>query len=268
MSKLIQTLSTYYRVWQITANNALQQAFINRWSNLLFLIGKVIRLAVSLGFLFLLKNQHVSVAGYTTDQVIVFFLTYQLVDLLSQVIYRGVYIFGQLIHTGNFDFLLTKPISPLFRALTGLPDINDTIFLIPTLGISYYLLTTLSLTLQPTDIIWYLVLLINSMLISTSMHILVISLGVITTQIDSIVWTYRDLARLGQMPITMYLQPLRWILFFVFPVGFMITVPAEVLLGVKPSYSILITTLVGVSSFWISWRVWHWSLKKYSSASS
>jgi ABC-2 type transport system permease protein len=266
--KILSRITVYSQVWWLTAANALQVAFVNRWSNVLFLFGKTLRVSMSLLFFYLLKNQGVTVAGYTTDQVIVFFLTYQLIDIIAQMLFRGVYTFGQLIRTGEFDFLMAKPMSPLFRALTGRPDVDDAIFLIPTLAVSWWVLAQLNVTITVTSAVWYVLLLMNSLLIVAGLHIIVLALGVLTMEVDNLIWTYRDLSRLGQFPVTMYLEPMRTALFFILPIGFMVTIPAQILMGLPPTYSVLITTIMGVTFFWGSLWFWNWALRKYSSASS
>jgi ABC-2 type transport system permease protein len=265
---LLKRLAVYWHVWRFTAFNALQQAFINRWSNVLFMIGKLLRFAMSLLFLWLIKENVTVFAGYTTDQMIVFFLTYQVVDILAQVFYRGVYMFSEQVRTGEFDFLLAKPISPLFRSLTGLPDINDTIFLIPTLGVMAWLLSQLNIVITTQSLMWYLILLVNSFLVATALHILVLVIGILTTEVDGIIWLYRDLIKLGEFPVTIYPQLLKLALFFIIPVGIMVTIPAEVLLNVNPTYSAVGSLIFGVSFLFVSLKIWTWSLKRYSSASS
>jgi len=258
----------YISVWKALSYAELQQAFINRWTNILFLFGKLLRLGMSLLFLLIVKNTVSSFAGYTSDQIVIFFLTYQIIDVLGQTLYRGVYIFSNQVRSGEFDFTLVKPISSLFQSLVGKPDFNDALFLIPTVGISLYLLTTLNITITATSFLLYLALLINSFLIITAMHVLVLVVGILTTEVDGVIWMYRDLSALGRFPISIYMQPLRFALFFIIPVGMMITVPAEVLLNAAPTHSILLTSIVGISFFFISLRLWKWSLKQYSSASS
>lgn len=265
---MMQRLGVYFKVWWLIAANALQEAFVNRWSNALFFFGKIVRLAMSLVFLMLLKERNLTVGDYTSDQVIVFFLTYQLVDVIAQIMYRGVYEFGNLIRSGEFDFLLGKPLSPLFRSLAGKPDIDDAIFLLPTLGITFYLFNTLNLQITLTSTLLYLGLLVNSLLIATAFHIFVLAFGVVTTEVDNLIWTYRDVTRLGQFPISLYMEPFRTALFFILPLGFMFTVPAQVLINTSPSFSLLVTSVMGVGFLVLSLYTWNWSLKKYSSASS
>lgn len=261
-------LHRYVRIWSITATNALQETFINRWSNILFFSGKAIRFTMSLVVLFLIKNNVKEFAQYTTDQIVVFFLTYQIIDTLAQVFYRGVYMFSNQVRTGEFDFLLMKPINPLFRALTGSPDINDTFFLIPTLVSSIIIIRSLDVHITFSSLVTYIALLVNSFLIVTALHIFVLVVGILTTEVDGIIWMYRDLIRLGQFPVSVYLEPLRFILFFVVPIGTMITIPAEILIHAQPTHTILVSVLIGVGFFLVSLRAWRWALKQYSSASS
>ncbi len=259
---------TYWKVWKTIATNALQETFINRGSNILFLISKSIRLLFMLLFLWILRSTVKTIGDYTSDQMVVFFLVYQFVDTFAQILYRGVYLFSHLVRTGDFDSMLIKPISPLFRALTGKPDINDAVFLIPSTALSIWILTQLSLTITLQSSLLFLVLLSNSLLLATALHILVLVVGILTTEVDGVIWLYRDLSRMAQFPVSVYIQPLRSILYFVVPVGIMMTIPAETLLGVSSPAVIMFSCLFGIVFFLGSLKLWHWSLKKYQSASS
>jgi ABC-2 type transport system permease protein len=259
---------TYFKVWSITASNAVQETFVNRGTSVLFFVGKSIRFLMVLVFLMLVRQTTKQFGSYTTDQMIVFFLTYQLLDLLGQIVYRGVYSFGNMVKSGEFDFLLSKPINPLFRALTGSPDINDVIFLFPSMIISGFIFSQLHVNITFSSILWYLILLINSYLIITALHIIVVTVGILTTEVDGIIWMYRDLVRLGQFPISVYGEPLRSILFFIVPIGIMITIPAEVLIQIPTTYSIFGAMGIGLGTLFISLRLWNWGVKQYSSASS
>ncbi len=275
MSTILLTLlspfpraQTYARVWLIIAVNEWQQTFINRYTNLLFMVGKFLRLGMSLVFLFIIKQTAATFAGYTTDQLVVFFLTYHCLDVVAQVLYRGVYLFSDHVRTGEFDYILTKPISALFQALVGKPDINDALFLLPSLGISIYLISTLDVTITFWSGLWFAILLTNSLLIATACHILVITIGILTVEVDGVVWLYRDLAALARWPVSIYHELLRGILFFLIPIGVMVTIPAEVLLGLPATYSAVSAVAIGVTFFGASWWLWERGLKYYASASS
>lgn len=261
-------MKKYFSVWKAVALNALQETFVNRGSNLLFFTGKVIRLAFMLLFLWLLRQTVTTIGGYSGDEMVVFFLVYQFIDTFAQVLYRGVYMFSHLVRTGEFDFMLLKPIHPLFRALTGKPDINDAFFLIPSTALSIWILSQLSLTFTVPSILLFGLLVINSTIIATALHILVLVIGVLTTEVDGVIWFYRDLSRFGQFPITIYFEPLRSFLYFVVPIGIMITTPAEALLSLTQPHVALLSFVFGILFLGVCLYIWEWSLTKYQSASS
>lgn len=258
----------YVLLWTTLATNALQETFINRGTNALFLSGKIIRFSFSLFFLWLLRNTITAFSSYTVDQVILFYLTYQFIDTAAQIFYRGVYLFGNQIKSGDFDFALAKPISPLFQSLVGKPDINDAVFLIGTTVFSLFIASQLEVTVTTSSALLFSLLLINSFLIATGFHILVLCAGIFLTEVDGIIWLYRDITRLGQFPVTAYLEPLRSLLLFVIPVGVLFTVPVEVLLGLLNPMGALLACMFGVGFLALTLKVWSSSLKQYQSASS
>jgi len=259
-------LSIYWKIWYTIALNAFQETFLNRWVTALFLFGKALRFSMSLFFLLILQRTITGFAGYTTDQVIIFFLTYQFTDGLTQILYRGVYMFSQQVRSGELDFYLSKPLNPLFRILTGKPDIIDALFFVPTTLVSFFLVSRLHVSVTPTSFLLYCALLVNSFLIGTAFHIFVICLGVLTTEVDNAIMLYRDTTALSRFPVNMYAEPLRFAFFFIIPIGVMNTVPAQVLLQLQPSVTVLFTMLVGVGFFLLSLFAWKFSIRKYTSA--
>ena len=263
-----QRFLSYLKVWIRLAINSIQETFINRGTSALFFSGKAIRFGMMIVFLLLLQTQLDSFAGYTTSHLVVFYLTYYFVDLFGQIIFRGVYQFGQKIRTGEFDFFLLKPVSPLFQSLVGKPDINDLIFLVPSGLISFYLVSQLDIAVTTSSLLWFALLFINGLVIITSLHILVLAVAIITVDIDGIIWLFRDVSRLGQFPVSIYFEPLRTILFFLIPIGMMVTIPAEILIGSSSSHAISTAIFIGFASLITSLSLWKLSLRYYSSASS
>lgn len=265
---MTNVLQHYWSVWLLMATNAIQETFVNRAANVFFMLGKLFRFSFMMMFLVLLKNNVSEVGGYSTAQMLVFYVTYQIIDTILQTLYRGVYEFGATVRNGQFDAVLSKPINPLFRILTGTPDINDAIFLIPTILLGFYLIFSNGIVITVPAFILYLALLINGFLIGTALHIFIVSFTLLTTDIDNIIWMYRDLSRLGQFPVNLYFEFFRLLLFFVVPIGIMITIPAQALLSVPLSYSLFVSFAVGIGFFLLSLWTWNRAEKSYSSASS
>ena len=150
----------------------------------------------------------------------------------------------------------------------GKPDINDAIFIIPTTTISVLILLNLNLQITTANLLLYLLLVVNGILISLALHIVVLAATIFFIEADNIIMLYRDLGKLGRFPASIYGQPLRFILYFIIPIGFMITIPSEILFNATPTYPIFITLMVGIGSLLLSLKIWQRSLKSYSSASS
>src|SRR3990167_11164701 len=119
------SLKLYTLYWWKNSALSLQAVLASRLSSILFLIGKFARFGLFIGFLLALKRSITDLAGYSFDQLVVFFLIYNLFDLIGQIFYRGIYWFRYEIISGDFDFRLTKPINPLFQILTSYTDFLD-----------------------------------------------------------------------------------------------------------------------------------------------
>lgn len=248
------------------SKNAFIQVLINKFGALVILTGKILRFAFFMAFIvFLLKGTQ-NLAGYNMTQTIFFFLTFNLVDVLSQFLFREVYRFRPLVVSGGFDLVLTKPISPLFRSLMGGADILD-FFTIPPLIFAVVVIgRSLGPTLAASS--YYVLLVINGLILATAFHIVVISLGIITLEIDHTIMIYRDLTNLGRFPIDIYKEPLRGILTYLIPVGVMITLPAKALMGLVGPGGVIVSFAIGLGALYLANRLWGYALKKYTSASS
>lgn len=260
-------IKKYLKVWLLFTINSFQTQLNVRWGLLLFLIAKILRFGMYILFIIILLDKTKVLAGYTLDQTILFFLTFNLVDMLSQLIFRDVYRFRGQIISGNFDFYLLKPVSPLFRSLFGGPDLLDFVTLIPLIFAIIFFINKLGL-LTLFGITGYLVMVLIGFSIALAFHILVLALAVVTTEIDNAIMLYRDIMAMGRMPIDIYREPIRGILTFIIPVGIMMSFPVKSLLGLLSPQLFLYSALFAGILFYLSLKAWKYSLKKYSSASS
>lgn len=265
---MLRTIKRYYKIWLLFGLMSLQLSFVNRYTLLFFLFAKLVRYATMLLFLFVLRQNVNTVAGYSVDQMIVFLLVYQTVDTSAQIFFRGVYDFGEKIRSGTFDFELLKPISSLFRGLLGNPDINDILFAIPTFLLNIFIISRLDLQIGMGNIGWFFFLLCNGLLIAAAFHIFVLAAAVLIVDVDNVVWLYRDISRLGQVPITLHVEAIRWILLFVVPVGVMMSIPAEALLGLPTTINWMLIPVVTLGFVGASLFAWRQALRRYTGASS
>lgn len=257
----------YFKVWLMLSMASFQTFFVSRVGAVLFLAGKILRFVFYLGFLVLLVSQTRVLAGYNLWQVLLFYLTFNFIDSVTQMLFREVYRFRQYIITGNFDLLLVKPVNVLFRVLFGGTDILDFITLFPFI-IMLFIIGTKLPNISIYGIVMYIVLLANSLLIALSFHIMVMALAILTSEIDHAIMIYRDFMGMGKFPVDIYTQPLRSIITFIIPVGVMMTFPVKSLLGVLSMGGIILSLSLGLGFLLSSLFFWSFALRRYTSASS
>jgi ABC-2 type transport system permease protein len=231
-----------------------------------FLVGKIFRFVFFFGFLYFLLLGTKTLAGYSGNQIIFFFLTFNIVDVMTQFLFREVYSFRPMIINGDFDLVLVKPLNALFRVLMGGADVIDLVTIPPLIFATIYVGSLLHPSVLST--LYYVLLLMNGFLIATAFHIIVLAFAIVTLEVDHAVMIYRDLTSLGRLPVDIYKQPLQAFLTYLIPVGIMISLPAKAMMGFVGPSGILIGLLVGAIALFIAFRFWNYALTKYSSASS
>lgn len=260
-------MKRYFKIWLILTGAASQIAFQSRFGAVVFIIGKILRFLFFLLFLLLLSSKTSAIANYSLWQIILFFITFNLIDTLAQFFLREVYRFRSYVVSGDFDYILTKPISPLFRSLFGGSDILDLSIIF--LSIAFIIFSAGKIGgISLLGVILYMVFILNAFLIALAFHIFVLAIGILTTEVDNTIMLYRDITQMGRVPVDIYKEPLQGILTFVVPVGIMMTFPAKALMGLLSLGTILASVFIGILSVMLSLWFWRFSLKRYASASS
>ncbi|MFH1864117.1 MAG: ABC-2 family transporter protein [bacterium] len=258
---------TYYiKIWLMMSKNAFLIWFAQTKLLTLFLLGKILRFVFFITFLIFLLKGADKLAGYDANQAIFFFLTFNVIDVLSQFLFREVYRFRPQIVSGDFDLTLAKPMSPLFKSLMGGVDVIDLVIIPPLLIAVFYVGSMLNPNFL--HLISYILLLFNGLLIAAAFHIIVLSLGIITLEIDHTIMIYRDLTNLGRLPVDIYKEPLKGILTYFVPIGIMISLPAKALMGIVSLPGVLWSLGFGAIALFLSIKFWNFALTKYTSASS
>lgn len=262
-----KTLSFYFKIWKKYTLLSFNTELTSRFGVLIFLLAKLFRFIFFLFFLILLFRRNTSLGVFNFDQMAFFFLVFNFIDSFTQFLYREVYRFRMVLIRGQFDYILISPVNSLFRLLFGGADILDLVMLIPiVLALVYFGMRLPSVFLG--DIFIFFLLLVNSLVLVTAFHILVLAVGILTTTVDHTIMIYRDISSMGRVPVDIYKEPLRSLLTFVVPVGIMVTFPAKSIMGLLSFSGATISLVVGMLFFCLSLKIWRYALTKYSSASS
>ncbi len=260
-------MKRYFKVWLLATLAEAQNSFASRLGVVLFTIAKLLRFSFFLIFIFLIFGKTQTLAGYTLWEIVFFYATFNLIDVVPQMFLRSTYRFRNYVVSGNFDFFMVQPLSPLFRALFGGSDILDLPMLILSIGFILYAGSHIPIFSVGTALL-YIFLVINALLIAAAFHIFVLSVGVATTEVDNTIMLYRDLTQMGRVPISIYQEGVSFLLTFVVPVGIMMTFPVQALLGTLSVPFVVISFVIGISFFLLSLFAWRKGIRHYSSASS
>ncbi len=264
---MIVAARQYSRIWLRTASMALQAQLTYRLGSFGFLLGKMIRLFFFFAFMAAVFSHVESVAGYSLVETALFFMTFNLVDMTAQILFRGVYGAKRTVSEGDFDFYLIQPCSPLFRMTCSTVDFLDIISIVPVIVMTGMVFARLP------PISWqgyaaYAFLLVNAMGLIYAIHVLVAALAVRTQELESAIWIYRDVMFMGKFPVDIYAPAVRWALTVGIPIAVMTTFPAKALLGrLSLGWMIYALALTSVA-LPLSWLFWRDSVARYTSSSS
>ena len=259
----------YARVWLRLAAMSFDEIWATRLNSIGWLLGKLVRLVFFFIFIVAIFNHTQTLKGYRLPEAVLFFLTFNLVDLTAQLFFRGIYGIRRIVTEGELDYYLIQPISPLFRVAAQTVDFLDFLTAIPVAAASFWVIGRLpveTLTLQ--NFILYLCLVANGVGIAFAVHVAVASAAVITQQLDNTIWVYRDLMILGRFPVDIYASGVQLILTFVIPIAVMTSFPAKALLGVLTWPWVAFALGLSAASTIGALKLWDYALSHYSSVSS
>ena len=251
------------KIFWLFAQQSMRVTTQGRTGVVIFTLGKIARFAFLFFFLFFIFSKTKVLKGYTFQEAALFYMIYNLIDTLSQVLFREVYRFRTLVVSGSLDTVLLKPYHPFLRILLGGVDMIDVALLVP------YLLITLYFTVQNTliisNIFLFIALFFNAVLITTSFHIIVLALGLLTTEVDHTILIYRDITSLGRFPMDIYKEPIKSFFTFIIPVGIMTSFPSQALLGHLSLLNICIAFVISSILFYSALSFWSYALRQYQS---
>ncbi len=260
-------LRKYARVWTRTASMSLQAQLTYRLGSFGFLLGKMIRLLFFFAFVAAVFNHVETVAGYNLVETALLFLTFNVVDMTAQFLFRGVYGARRVVSEGEFDFYLVQPCSPLFRLVCANVDFLDIVTLIPVL----VMIAMVFARLPPLG--WgrcaaYAALVANGIALVFSLHVAVAALAVRTQEMENAIWIYRDLMFMGKFPVDVYSPAVRWALTVGIPIAVMTSFPSKAALGLlSPAWAAYAFALTAVFLA-LAARFWRDGVARYTSSSS
>ncbi|MFN0118354.1 MAG: ABC transporter permease [Elusimicrobiota bacterium] len=263
----MKMLQFYLHVWFRLVMNSFKTQMATPLGSVGYLIGKLLRIGFFLGYLTALFGKVPILNGYGAPEIVLFFMTFNLIDVGGQFLFRGIYGIKSLIEEGDFDKYLTQPVHLLFRISVMGTDFLDLLTLVPIFFFIGWAFVRLPGPIDPINIIAYVLLLMNAIIISYAFHVMVGALSVKTQEVESAIWIYRDVMSLGRFPVSIYNDFMRIVFITVVPIGVMVSFPAQALLKKMTLPLMIYAFILGLSVHFLAQMIWRRTLKSYSSNS-
>jgi ABC-2 type transport system permease protein len=212
-------------------------------------------------------NVH-SLGGWTLHQVYFFLGVFFASDALFTVFFqRNFWNFSDLINKGELDILLTKPISPVFLALSRWMNLSACLDILLGFGIMirYGSQAGFAGGWQWLMVgVWLLLGLVTAVLVRFAFSIWVFW----TDRSWAISRLYYQFFQIATKPDTIYPRLVRYMVLTALPFAFIASVPARALMiGLRPmEYGFLAGVIVVFGAFNVV--MWRKGLRRYQSASS
>jgi len=267
----------YRRVWLMFFKNSLIRAMMFRGHFLIEVLTQTFWIAAQMILFEIIYGKVDVIQDWSRDQFFAFLATGMLINGLVEAFFMpNCANFSELIRTGNLDFALLKPIDTQFLISFESVDFAMINQVIISLGILFYSLWKLGVTITLVNFLLYLLLVVIGVVFFYSLMIALASTSIWMGRNQSLYEFWFYLTVFARYPQNFYRQATGgqfiWFVFsFLVPILLVVTVPARVLLEktLQPNAGILlIAPALTLFFLFLSRRIFTWSLTHYRSASS
>ncbi len=263
------TLRRYGRVYAACVRNCLARELEFRSNFLFSAVSTAVWAVLSIVLAGLVFTNVREIRGWDMDRMFILTGSFLIVEsLMSTLFQRNMQKLSELVNKGELDFVLTRPISSQFLVSIRYLDFGD----LPTavVGLVYVGLGVQRLGLQPgpVEMALYALLLLCALASFYALWFMTVTLVLYTGRIENISAIMDPVLRLGRMPTDVFHGVTRPLLVYVIPIAAISTLPSQALLGILDPAVAPYQVVLALVLLWASHRFWHFSLRRYTSASS
>ena len=176
--------------------------------------------------------------------------------------------FSEMIRTGDFDFVLMKPVSTQFVISLKETYIYSVANLLLGVGIILYYSSQVARDVNLFTVLIAMLLIGNGLLILYSLMLAIVTLSFWIINFSSFWHVYEVFTEGARYPVSFFKNPLRFLFTFILPLSIMFTLPAEFLVKEVSWWIVLFAFLVGGVCFYLSSKFFYFGIRHYNSASS
>ena len=217
-----------------------------------------------------------AIDDWTREEYFAFMATGMLINAIVEMFFMpNCANFSELIRTGNLDFALLKPIDAQF--LISFQQVNFAMIgqTLLALGLLGYSLGGLGWPISAMDVAMYLLLVGAGVTFFYSLMLILASTSILFGRNQGLYDFWFYVTVFARYPMSIYSgsvagEMLRFAFAYVIPILLVVTVPARVITqqAIQPGWLTGLAVIAALLGLVVSRIVFHWSLKRYRSASS
>ncbi len=217
----------------------------------------------------LLTNRIDSLFGWSRDEIILLTCVFNIILGIFHLLFsRNFEYFSRIVHLGQLDTFLLKPIDAQFLLSTRYINYTSIIRILFGVGLTMYFLRERLFAIQLVDIILFLFFSICGIVLLYSIWYIVTTITIWFSRLNNIVDVLFTMSSITRYPPEMYREFSFYIFAFLLPLILVIATPIKFLLGRPDVFSMVSLSILSVVFFIASRKFWRFALRSYTSASS
>ena len=262
MLRNVRIIATYFRLGILGELEYRANFFIQVFESILGLV-------VALGGLAVVFTHTENLGGWSPDQLIALVGIYLLVGgLINLVINPSMERFMQDVRKGTLDFTLVKPADSQLLVSVQRVEIWKMVDVVMGLAVIGVALVRLQSAIGWGETAVFTVALFCGATIVYSFWLILATCSFWFVRVENILVIFQSMYSAGRWPVGIYPQWLRFILTFLVPVAFAVTVPAQGLIGQLNGRNLGLTIGLAVGLFIVARLLWRYGIRFYSGASA
>ena len=174
---------------------------------------------------------------------------------------------GGEIDSGTFDYTVLRPISKQFYMSVKQWSLWQLLHIAVSIGVIVFAMNQMNASTNFLSVLLFIfsIMIAVGLLYSILLFVNSIAFWYRGTYVS---WIINDIMQTGRYPIGIYPGRLRFILTWIFPIGFIVSIPAQILTQKTEPLMILASLALLIILFTLSSLFFRLSLRKYTGASS
>ena len=266
MSKLGRYLRLYAMLWR----NSVTREMSFKGNFILWIVVELLWFGLQLSFVSVIFSQTESVGSWTKWQMVLLVGASNFIQQIYQAFFlTNCTNLSELVRTGKLDFMLLLPVNTRFLVSLRVVDLGAFVNALFAASVIIFAAHKLGLRPSAAQLAGFGVLCVAGIIIHYSLMFLLATICFWTVRAQGIVWGYYNLFNIARMPDEAFNGAFKAVFTFVLPVLLVSNVPARTLADTLQSWHSW-ALLLGVGAAWavISEWFWHFSVRRYTSASS